>query len=111
VNLGLLLRAQAYRVCFLQAGDKRPLEGFLARLRHWLSPLAGPPNPPGAIVLAHLARFCRANKPTSVYLDDGSVDPIASARMDGRREVWLLINEHLHLDDAVVLNLKEEMPQ
>src|SRR5688500_11426601 len=88
-------RAQAYRITFLQS------DGMV-------KPLFGPPKPAAYVVLAHLARFCRANKPTSCYLVTGAVDPIASARMDGRREVWLLIQEHLHLDDQVLMNLKEQ---
>lgn len=101
--------AQAYRIVFLQAGDKPVPQGtWWQRLLAGARPVFGAPTPPGAVALADLATFCRANKPTSVYLDDGSVDPIASARMDGRREVWLRINEALHLDDAVVLNLRED---
>jgi hypothetical protein len=36
------------------------------------------------------------------------VDPIASAKADGRREVWLRIMAHLHIDERVVFNLTEE---
>lgn len=87
-------RVEAYRITFLHSTDT-------------VKPLFGPPKPAAQMVLAHLARFCRANKPTSCYTATGAVDPIASARMDGRREVWLLIQEHLHLDDRLLLNLEE----
>ncbi len=72
-----------------------------------VKPLFGDPKPASKIVLAHLARFCRAHKPTSCYTTFGAVDPIASARMDGRREVWLIITEHLNLDDRILMNLEE----
>lgn len=43
------------------------------------------------IVLADLARFCRAHESTA------HPDPYAAARLDGRREVWLRIQQHLNL--------------
>jgi hypothetical protein len=44
-------------------------------------------------VLADLARFCRANTST------GHQEPTVAARLDGRREVWLRIQQHLKLTD------------
>ena len=46
------------------------------------------------IVLADLARFCRANASTFHQ------DPNVQSRLDGRREVWLRISEHLGLTDG-----------
>jgi len=43
------------------------------------------------IVLADLAKFCRANSTT--YLED----PRAHAALEGRREVWLRIETYLNL--------------
>lgn len=91
----LFRRAQAYRMVFLHS------EGTV-------EPWIGEPKPAAKIVLAHLARFCRAHKPTTCFTAVGAVDPLASARMDGRREVWLIIQEHLHLDDRVLMNLQEQ---
>jgi hypothetical protein len=68
----------------------------------------GTPNPSGKRVLAHLAAFCRANKPSASYDNTGRIDPFAMARMDGRREVFQLIQEHLHLDASTLINLTEE---
>lgn len=42
-------------------------------------------------VLADLARFCRANESTF------HTDPRAHAVLEGRREVWLRIQQHLKL--------------
>lgn len=98
----LLRKVQAYRMCFLQAQGAP--KGWLAKLRKEV----GLPTESGEIVLADLARFCRATKPTSVYLNDGSVDPVASARLDGRREVFLWINEYLHLDHKTLMHLMEQ---
>lgn len=102
--MSLLRRVEAYRHCFLMAQDAP--KTWRDRLEAWLRP-SGKPTPHGEQVLADLARFCRATKPTSVYLEGGAVDPIASARMDGRREVWLWINEYLHLDHKTLLYLME----
>ncbi len=63
----------------------------------------------GQVVLADLAKFCRANSSTAVVSPiSRSVDPIASAMAEGRREVWLRLMAHLHIDERVVLNLNEE---
>jgi hypothetical protein len=42
-------------------------------------------------VLRDLAKFCRAH--TSTF----HTDPRVSAQLDGRREVWLRITDHLNL--------------
>lgn len=47
---------------------------------------------PGQAVLEDLARFCRADQTTF------HPDPRVHALMEGRREVWLRIKEHLDLD-------------
>jgi hypothetical protein len=66
-------------------------------------------NADGQTVLADLAKFCRANASTAVVSPiSRSVDPIASAMAEGRREVWLRIMAHLHLEDRIVLNLNED---
>lgn len=63
----------------------------------------------GQIVLADLAKFCRATQSTAVVSPiSRSVDPIASAMAEGRREVWLRITAHLHIDERVIFNLNEE---
>jgi hypothetical protein len=48
-------------------------------------------GPVPAKVLTDLARFCRADSSTF------SPDPHVAARLDGRREVWLRIAQHLNL--------------
>jgi hypothetical protein len=63
----------------------------------------------GQIVLTDLARFCRATQSTAVVSPiSRSVDPIATAMAEGRREVWLRIMAHLHVDERVIFNLNEE---
>ena len=65
-------------------------------------------GPATDIVLADLARFCYANRPTTVVSPiSRQVDPIASAIAEGRREVWLRLMGHINLSDDVVTNLKE----
>lgn len=53
----------------------------------------------GERVLADLAKFCRAHAST------GHPDPYAAARLDGRREVWLRIQQHLNLSDEELWRL------
>jgi hypothetical protein len=48
-------------------------------------------NRDARMVLADLAKFCRATKSTA------HADPHVAARLDGRREVFLRIAEHLNL--------------
>lgn len=48
-------------------------------------------GPKGEIVLSDLARFCRACESTAHN------DPHMSARLDGRREVFLRIQQHTQL--------------
>ena len=44
-------------------------------------------------VLTDLAKFCRAHESTF------HLNPAAANRLDGRREVWLRIQQHLQLTD------------
>lgn len=69
---------------------------------------------PGQRVLADLIRFCRGIETT--YHDDARM----SARLEGRKEVWMRIQQHLNLQPEQLfvifnqpsvldrLNLKEE---
>jgi len=59
-------------------------------------------GPDGQQVLIDLARFCRAHEST--------FDPDAriSATLDGRREVWLRIEQHLNLDSDTLWQLYSE---
>jgi hypothetical protein len=50
-------------------------------------------------VLADLAKFCRANESTF------HTDHAVSDRLDGRREVWLRISQHLHLSTDDLMRL------
>jgi hypothetical protein len=69
-------------------------------------------SPDGQVILTDLAKFCRANSSTAVVNPvSRSVDPIASAMAEGRREVWLRIMAHLHIDEKVVFNLTENEDQ
>src|SRR5712671_5806501 len=81
-------RAQSYRGCFMD--DK----GHLSRA--------------GEIVLTDLRRFCRGNSSTvAISPVMKTIDPLAMAMAEGRREVWLRIIETLNLDEHAVAKLKE----
>lgn len=57
-------------------------------------------GPSGDIVLKDLAKFCRAGRSTF------HADPYAAARLDGRRECWLRIQNHLHLSQEQLWHLQ-----
>ena len=62
----------------------------------------------GEIVLADLRKFCRANSSTVMVSPiSKSIDPIAMGMAEGRREVWLRLMAHLHIDEKQVFNLQE----
>jgi len=50
-------------------------------------------------VLEDLARFCRAHVSTA------HLDPHMAARLDGRREAWLRIQQHINLDNETLWHL------
>ncbi len=56
-------------------------------------------GPTGEAVLRDLAQFCRANATTF------HEDPRVHAVLEGRREVWLRIQQHLQLDDEKLWKL------
>lgn len=53
--------------------------------------LGATPSPDVEVILKDLAKFCRAHESTA------HPNPHVAARLDGRREVWLRIAEHLNL--------------
>lgn len=60
------------------------------------------------IVLADLRKFCRANSTTVIVSPiSKSIDPLGMAMAEGRREVWLRLMAHLHIDEKQVFNLEE----
>lgn len=68
----------------------------------------GKPSPDAEAVLADLKRFCRVTSSTAAISPvTKSIDPLAMAMAEGRREVWNRIMAHLHLEDKTVLQLKE----
>lgn len=63
-------------------------------------------QPANLEVLNDLARFCRANESTAYF--DGrthAYDPYMSAKLDGRREVWLHIQQYIHLTPEQLMQL------
>jgi hypothetical protein len=71
----LLHRTRAYRRIFLEHGTDTQM------------------------VLADLAKFCRAHESTF------NPDPHVAARLDGRREVFLRISQHLELNSEELWHL------
>lgn len=61
-------------------------------------------GPVAAGVLKDLARFCRAHESTA------HTDTHAAARLDGRREVWLRVQNHLNLSPDQLWELYSGRP-
>jgi hypothetical protein len=62
--------------------------------------LLDPQNVDGALIVADLARFCRARTTTVAVGSNGSIDPLAMALAEGRREVFNRILAQAALNDA-----------
>ena len=58
-------------------------------------------NPENLAVLSDLAKFCRAHESTFHQ------DPRAHALAEGRREVWLRIQNHLRMDSESLWKITE----
>jgi hypothetical protein len=56
-------------------------------------------NPSAKIVILDLAKFCRAHQ--STFHEDSRIH----AALEGRKEVWLRIQEHLNLTDEELMEL------
>lgn len=66
-------------------------------------------NEDAKVIMTDLSKFCRARGSTAmVSPQSGSIDPIAMAMAEGRREVFNRINEYLHINDNILQNLREE---
>jgi hypothetical protein len=66
-------------------------------------------NPSAEIVLADLKRFCRVETSTVVVSPvTKTIDPMAMAMAEGRREVWNRIQQYLQMADRDIAHLKEE---
>jgi hypothetical protein len=59
-------------------------------------------TPSGVAVMKDLARFCRAHKSTF------HADPRIHGVLEGRREVWLRISQHLNLSTEDLWKLYSE---
>jgi hypothetical protein len=61
-------------------------------------------NPWGQEVLADLLKFCRANETTM------HAEPLVQAAQEGRRQVWLRIQEYLNLSPEDLFTIKAGRP-
>lgn len=83
------------------------IQRVLKRRSHYRAVFNGTPS--AEAVLADLKRFCRyGESPLIVSPSLQQVDPVATGVQIGRQEVMQRILTHLHIDDAHLLNLKEQ---
>lgn len=71
----------------------------------FLSGYNGTLGPQAEIVLADLRRACCVDRSALVFDHHGRADPIASARNEGKREVWIRIQQCLHLSDETIAKM------
>lgn len=65
-------------------------------------------GPEAKIVLNDLRKFCRATGSTMVLSPvSKTIDPLAMAMAEGRREVWNRIMAHLYVNEKQVFELPE----
>ena len=76
---------------FLETMADKARQFLFSRRTAYVQTFSGPV---AEAVLKDLSRFCRAN--TSTF----HPDPRVAAMLDGRREVWHRIQQHLRLSDA-----------
>lgn len=70
---------------------------------------SGNVGPDAEYVLADLKRFCRATTSTVMVSPvTKTIDPIAMAMAEGRREVWNRIMAHLYLEDKATVELSDK---
>jgi len=62
----------------------------------------------GRMAMEDLAEFCRADRSCVIFSKDGRVDTHATAVAEGRREVYLRIQQTLNLTDAQLLALRNQ---
>jgi len=65
-------------------------------------------GPEAKVVLGDLRRFCRATSSTMIVSPvSKTIDPLAMAMAEGRREVWNRIQAHLYVNEKQVFQLQE----
>jgi myo-inositol catabolism protein IolC len=69
------------------------------RLRMALRRLLAPDNPDGARIVAALAEFCHARRTSLMVSQQGTIDPLAVAVAEGRREVLLWMMSKASMSD------------
>lgn len=74
-------------------GLKQTLRGFLVRRAQAYRVVFNPEGVQSRRVLTDLAKFCRATEPTF------HPDPRVEGVLQGRREVWLRIQQHMQLSN------------
>lgn len=65
-------------------------------------------GPEAKVVLDDLRKFCRATSSTVMVSPvSKTIDPLAMAMAEGRREVWNRIQAHLYVHEKQVFELQE----
>ena len=67
-------------------------------------------TPDGELFVQRMAQFCRAHRSTTIVSPASkSVDVPASFQAEGRREVYLWLMSHLHVNESDLFRLTERM--
>lgn len=85
----LLKRKHSYRECFQEADGQTVTQS-------------------GAYVIRDLARFCGAYKGNAPMSVGKTIDPLAMAMAEGRRQVYLRILSQLSVSEQEIIKANEE---
>ena len=78
---------------------------FLSLRKRSYQSIFGETGAAGSEAMKDLVKFCYANKSTA------GPDPYLTATLNGRREVWLRICEHLHISEEELTVLYKAVTQ
>lgn len=65
----------------------------------------GKPRPEAQVLLGLMRDFCHADTATMHYAPNGTVDPLASAAAEGRRDVWRLFQFYLQVSESELVDI------
>lgn len=69
---------------------------------------ASEPTIAQAAVMADLQKYCNVNKSTAmVSMSNHSVDPISMAMLEGRRQVYMRIQQYVNMRDEYIVKQAE----
>ena len=67
------------------------------------------PLPNAEVFLDDLRTFCHADATTHCFDAEDRSDPLATAQLEGRRQVWLRINGYISMSEKTLSDIGQTM--